>query len=310
VTYYLLAKIGSGLLVLWCISLIAFGLLAMAPGDPARLILSADGSMTPTIEEVAAKRAELNLDRPLWQRYTSWLSQAIHFDFGVSYRTGKPVFPAYAERFPATLQLAGLTLTITLFAAIPLGVLAAFRRGQLADTLLQGLAALGAAAPGFWVALLLILLFAATLRWLPALGKPTMEGVILPALTLALPNIAILARLIRASTLDTLQQSYLVTARAKGRSFHSGFLIHGSPNVFLTIITALMLEVAYLLTGTAVVETVFAYPGVGRLAVDAALVGDIPVLALCVVVAGLIYVLCNWCADLLMVLGDPRICTR
>lgn len=305
----LLARLGGGALVLWLVSLLAFGLLALAPGEPARLLLTAEGVTMPTPEEVAAKRAELRLNDPLPTRYLHWLAGALRGDFGASYRSGRSVWATYSERFPATLMLAGLTLALSLSAALPLGVIAAIRRGSMLDTLLQGVAVLGAAAPGFWVALILMLVFAATLRWLPALGSPTLAGMLLPAITLALPNVAVLARLLRAATLDALGQAYMVTAQAKGHSSRSAVLHHALPNVWPAVVTAITLEAAYLLTGTVIVETVFAYPGVGRLAVDAALIGDMPVLALCVLMAAGIYVIGNGLADLLLMLLDPRVRT-
>ncbi|NTV65257.1 MAG: ABC transporter permease, partial [Oscillochloris sp.] len=149
----LLARLGGGLLVLWLVSLLAFGLLALAPGEPARLLLAAEGVAMPTPELVAAKRAALRLDDPLVPRYLRWLVGALHGDFGASYRSGRAVWATYRERFPATLLLAGLTLALSLAAALPLGVIAALRRGSALDTLLQAVAVLGAAAPGFWVAL-------------------------------------------------------------------------------------------------------------------------------------------------------------
>ncbi len=303
----LLGRALQSLLILWLVSVLTFILLALAPGDPARLVLSATGVDVPTPEMVAAKRTELRLDEPLPTRYVAWLGRALQGDFGVSYRSGEPALALYAGRFPATLLLAGVALTLTLIIAVPLGVVAAARRGSLLDGLLQGIAVLGAAAPGFWVALVLILVFAATWRLLPALGSPTPAGVVLPAVVLALPNIAVVARLIRASTLDALSQLYITTARGKGRSRRGALLVHALPNALVGVLTAVTLELAYLLTGTVVVETVFAYPGVGRLAVDAALVGDLPVVSLCVLVAALVYLLCNWLADLGMVLLDPRL---
>jgi ABC-type dipeptide/oligopeptide/nickel transport system permease component len=305
----LLGRALHSLLILGLVSVLAFALLALAPGDPARLVLSASGVDLPTPELVAAKRAELRLDAPLPARYAAWLGGAVRGDFGVSYRSGQPVWELYAERFPATLLLAGVALALTLVVALPLGIVAAARRGGPLDGLLQGLAVLGAAAPGFWVALVLILVFAATWRVLPALGSPTPAGVLLPAIVLALPNIAIISRLVRAATLDALGQAYITTARGKGRSRRGALLVHALPNALVGVLTAVALELAYLLTGTVVVETVFAYPGVGRLAVDAALVGDLPVVALCVVAAALVYLLCNWLADLGMVLLDPRLRT-
>jgi peptide/nickel transport system permease protein len=302
----MLLRLGSRLLVIWLVSLLAFGLLALAPGDPARLILSASGEI-PSDAEVQAKRAELGLNDPLALRYLNWFGDVLRGDLGQSYRTGKSTWVMYTERFPATLLLAGFALLITLACAIPLGVGAALWRGSFVDHLLQGVAVLGAAAPGFWVALMLILIFAATLRWLPALGSPTLNGMLLPAITLALPNIAVLSRLIRASMLDALNQAYMTTARAKGRSYPAAVVLHALPNVLVTVVTTILLEIAYLLTGTVIIETVFAYPGVGRLAVDAALVGDMPVLTLCILMAALIYMICNWMADLLMVAIDPRV---
>lgn len=303
----LVARAGGGLLVLWLVSVLAFGLMALAPGEPARLLLIAEGVTMPTPELVAAKRAELRLDDPLPVRYMHWLSGALRGDFGTSYRSGRPVWAIYSERFPATLMLAGLTLALSLAVALPLGLIAAIRRGSMLDALLQALAVLGAAAPGFWVALILMLVFAATLRWLPALGSPTLAGMLLPAITLALPNVAVLSRLVRAATLDVLGQPFMVTAQAKGYSSRGAVRRHALPNVWPAVVTAITLEAAYLLTGTVIIETVFAYPGVGRLAVDAALLGDMPVLALCVLMAAGIYVLGNWLADLLMFTLDPRV---
>ncbi|NJO81376.1 MAG: ABC transporter permease [Blastochloris sp.] len=296
-------------LILWLVSVLAFALLAFAPGDPARLALAAGGVDVPTPEMVAAKRAALRLEDPLPTRYFAWLADALRGDFGVSYRSGRPTWDLYAERFPATLLLAGVAVLLTLILALPLGVAAAARRGGGLDNVLQVVAVLGAAAPGFWVALVLILVFAATLRWLPAIGGPTLAGVILPALVLALPNIAIVSRLVRAATLDALGQAYITTALGKGRSRRGALILHALPNALVGVLTAVTLELAYLLTGTVVIETVFAYPGVGRLAVDAALVGDLPVVTLCVLAAAVIYLLCNWLADLGMVLLDPRLRT-
>jgi len=306
----LLGRLGSGMLVLWLVSLLAFGLLALVPGDPARLILNASGVDVPSPGEVAAKRAELGLDRPPHLRYLNWLGGALRGDFGRSYRSARPVHSMYVERLPATILLACLALAISLGVAIPIGALAAIRRGGMLDAVAQVVAVLGAAVPSFWIALVLILIFAATLRWLPALGSPTLPGMILPALVLALPNIAVLSRLMRAATLDALTQEYMVTARAKGHSQRGGLIFHALPNVAVTLITPIALEIASLLTGTVIVETVFAYPGVGRLAVEAALMGDMPVLALCVLGAGSIYVFCNWGADIGMAALDPRVRSR
>lgn len=297
----------SGLLVLWMVSMLAFLIIHLAPGDPARMLLSASGLDAPPAEAVAEKRRELGLDRPLLSQYVSWIGAVVQGDFGVSYRSGKPVWSMYRERLPATLLMAGLALTVSLSIAIPLGLISAIKRHSLLDYTAQFLAVIGAAIPSFWIALVLILVFAAKLRWLPALGSATFKGMMLPAIVLALPNIALTSRLVRATTLDVLDQQYIVTARAKGRSEYGLLFGHALPNIAASLITPISLELAFLLTGTVIIETVFAYPGVGRMAVEAALVGDMPVLGLAVLIAGGIYVIANWCADIGMAALDPRL---
>ncbi len=300
-------RLVSGLIVLWMVSMLAFLIIHAAPGDPARMLLSANGLDAPPAEAVAAKRRELGLDQALFSQYATWMRRIGQGDFGMSYRSGKPVWQMYRERLPATLLMAGLALTLSLSIAIPLGLISAIKRHSILDYAAQLLAVIGAAIPGFWIALVLMLVFAAKLRWLPALGSATFKGMLLPAIILALPNIALTSRLVRATTLDVLNQQYIVTARAKGRSEHGLLFVHALPNIATSLITPISLELAFLLTGTVIIEHVFAYPGVGRMAVEAALVGDMPVLGLAVLIAGGIYVIANWCADLGMAALDPRL---
>ncbi|WP_110515046.1 ABC transporter permease [Herpetosiphon llansteffanensis] len=297
----------SGLIVLWMVSVLAFLIIHAAPGDPARMLLNANGLDAPPVEAVEAKRRELGLDQPLLKQYSNWIGGIVQGNFGNSYHSGKPVWLLYRERLPATLLMAGLALTLSLGIAIPLGLLSAIKRHSLLDHAAQLIAVIGAAIPGFWIALVLILVFAAKLRWLPALGSATFKGMLLPAIILALPNIALTSRLVRATTLDVLNQQYIVTARAKGRSEHGLLFAHALPNVAASLITPISLEIAFLLTGTVIIEHVFAYPGIGRMAVEAALIGDMPVLGLAVLIAGGIYVIANWCADLGMAALDPRL---
>jgi peptide/nickel transport system permease protein len=291
---------------LWLVSVLAFGLLVATPGDPARMILSASGLDLPTQPEVDAKRRELGLDLPLAQRYAHWLAGAVRGDFGRSYRTARPVTAMYWERLPATLALALLALALTLAIALPVGVVAAYH-GRVGEAVLQGVVLFGGAVPGFWLSLLLILLFAATLRWLPALGSPTPHGMVMPAVALALPHVAVLARLARAAMRDAIATDAFRTARAKGNSRARAALRHALPHVFVSVLAVLGLEAAYLITGAAVLESVFAYPGVGRLAVDAALVGDLPVLAFCVLMASVVYGVCSLLADIAATRIDPRL---
>lgn len=304
---YIARRLLTGLSVLFTVSLLAFSLNALTPGDPAALLLQASG-MNPVLEDARlAKRAELRLDDPLPLRYLDWLGKAVRGDLGYSFRYYQPVTTLYLERLPATFTLAAVAMLISMLIALPLGMLAAYRRGGLLDSLAQVIAVLGAAVPSFWLALVGIFLFAATLRWLPSFGSLTPQGIIMPALVLALPNIAVLTRLTRAAVLDILGQEFVVVARAKGLHDHHIAAGHVLPNGLVPIVTVFSLESAHLLTGAAVVETVFAWPGVGAMVVDAALLGDIPLLVGFAVFAGITFVIANLIADLLVATLDPRI---
>lgn len=297
----------SGLGVLFIVSLLAFGLQAMTPGDPATLTLQAQGLDPITPADVSKQRALMRLDDPLPVRYANWLTHAVQGDLGNSFRSNEPVTQMLAERFPATLALAVVAALISLVVAVPLGAIAAYRRGKLTDNAVQMLVVLGAAAPGFWIALVLILIFAATLKWLPAFGSLTPPGIILPGVVLALPNISLLTRLTRASILDSKNQEFVRVAQAKGLSGLVVTVRHVLPNAVVPILTVFSLEVAYLMTGSAVIENIFAWPGIGRMAVDAALYSDIPVLVAFIVTAALIFVLINLVTDLVIFAVDPRI---
>jgi peptide/nickel transport system permease protein len=304
---YVTNRLLSGLLMLFVVSLLAFGLNALTPGDPARLLLQASGADPISPQELATKRAEMRLDEPLPVRYADWLARAVQGDLGYSYRSYRPVTELYLERLPTTLALTALTACIIIGVALPLGMLAAYRRGSVFDALAQILVVAGAALPGFWVALMLIFIFAATLKWLPAFGSLTPQGLIMPAVVLALPNIAILTRLTRSAVLDTLSQDYVNVARAKGLSEKRLAWRHTLPNALVPVVTIFGLEVAYLMTGAAIVEYVFALPGIGKMAVDAALVGDIPVLVGFALAAGLTYFVINLLVDMAIAALDPRL---
>lgn len=303
---YLVDRLLGALAVIFVVSVLAFGLQAAAKQDPARLLLQASGVNPAPEEAVRAKRAELRLDNPLPARYLDWLARAARGDFGRSFRSYQPVTDLYLGRLPATAALAAAATLISVTVALPLATLAAYRRGGLIDGLAQIVVVLGAAVPGFWAALVAIFVFAARLRWLPAFGSPTPKGIVLPALVLALPNIAILTRLIRAALLDVLGQDFVAVARAKGLSTAAIARRHVLPNVTTPVLTILGLEAAGLLTGGAVVEYVFAWPGIGKLAVDAALLGDVPVIVGFAVAAGLVFVLFNLVVDLAAAAFDPR----
>ena len=293
--------------LLWVVSVLAFGLYALTPGDPARLLIEASGTQPAPEEQVRAKRAEMGLDDPLPARYLAWLGGAVRGDLGRSFRSYKPVTEVIGERVPATALLALTALTISAGVGIPLGLLAACRRGTLADGAASLVAVLGAAVPGFWMALLCMLIFSATLGWLPTFGSPTPQGIILPAFVLSLPYVAMLTRLTRATVLDILGLDFVTVARSKGLSRGVVVWRHVVPNALIPLLTVLGLELAQLLTGAVVVEHVFAWPGVGKIAIDAVLLGDIPVVVGFAVLAGLVFALVNLLVDLTLGIVDPRI---
>lgn len=304
---YLLGRLLAALPVLFVISLIGFGLEVITPGNTAELLLRAEGVEAITPEAIAQRRAELHLDDPLPVRYWDWLAGAARGDLGRSFRSYSPVTQLYGGRIGNTLLLAGCAVILSALVAVPLGIFAAYRRGRAADALAQLVALAGAAAPGFWIAFVLVYFFAVRLRWLPVFGTPTPRGIILPAVVLALANIALLTRITRATVLEILGQDYVRVARAKGLPARLILRRHVLTNALTPLLTVIGLEAAQLMTGAAVVEYVFAWPGIGKLAVDAALVRDTPVVVGFAVAAGLIYVVANLIVDLAVAAFDPRI---
>lgn len=304
---YLLGRLLAALPVLLVISLIGFGLEADSPGNTAELLLRAEGIEAITPEAIAQRRAELGLDRPLPVRYLDWLAGAVRGDLGRSFRTYTPVTQLYTQRIGNTLLLAITAVVLSALIAVPLGIFAAYHRGKLADALAQIIALAGAAAPGFWIAFVLVYFFAVRLRWLPVFGTPTPKGIILPAIVLAFANTALLTRITRATILEILGRDFVRVARAKGLRSWMVLRRHVLTNARPPTLMVIGLEAAGLMTGAAVVEYVFAWPDIGKLAVDSALVRDTPVVVGFAVCAGLIYVVVNLCVDLVVVAFDPRI---
>lgn len=303
---YLATRLLAAVPVMLVISLLAFGLQDLAPGDPARILVEASGLNPAPPEAVAAKRAELGLDRPLPERYLLWLAHALRGDFGRSFRSYRPVATLYRERLPATAALAATAGALAAVVALPLGTFAAYYRGRAMDAVAQVVAVVGAAVPGFWLALLLMFLLAVKLRLLPAFGSLTPKGIVMPAIVLAIQNVALLTRLTRAAMLDVLSLEFVTVARAKGLREWTVARRHVLPNVLVPVLTVLGLEVAGLMTGAVVVEYVFAWPGIGKMVVDATLLRDVPVVTGFAVAAGLVFVLANLTVDVAVAAVDPR----
>ena len=293
---------------LWVgISLIAFILASLAPGDPARMSAQELAGRPPTPEEVAAERERLGLNAPFPVRYVHWLGNAVQGDFGFSYRSGEPVTAALLQRLPSTLQLAAAATLLAVALALPLGVLGAIRRNSPADHLTRAVAMAGASMPSYWLAYLLILVFAVRLHWLPVSGRGGWQHLVLPAVALGLGSAAVLMRLTRAELLETLNQDYVQTGRAKGLSESRVVTGHALRNALIPVVTMTGIQFGTLLGGAAIVETVFAWPGIGKFLVDSISARDYPVIQGFVIVAGTIFLLINLAVDVAYAWLDPRI---
>lgn len=299
------------ILTLIAVSLLVFAVMALLPGDPAAIMLGT--SATP--ETLAALRQAMGLDQPLIIRYGQWLAGALTGDLGNSYTYGVPVAGLIVERLAVTLPLAILAILLSIAIAMPLGVAAAARRGGFFDVVATLFSQMSIAVPGFWVALLLILLFSTALGWMPAGGfpgwgnglGPALRALILPAVALALPQAGVLTRVTRSAVLDTLHEDFARTAVAKGLSRGNVLWHHVVPNALVPVLTILGLQFTFLVAGAVLIENVFNLPGLGRLAYQALSQRDIIVMQDVVLFfAGLVIVM-NFLVDLSYLVIDPRL---
>ena len=299
----LFGRLGATLVVMLGVSTLVFLLLHLVPGDPVEAMLGE--SARPA--DLAALRAHLGLDRPLSVQYLDYLAGLTRLDLGQSLTDQRPVADMIAERFPATLQLTLAALTLAVLIALPLGVLAARHQGGPLDSAAMGFSVLGMAVPNFWLGPMLILVFSLWLGWTPVSGREGWNSLILPALTLGTGLAALLARMVRASLLEVLGEDYIRTARAKGLNESAVLWRHALRNAALPILTLLGLQLGGLLGGAVITETVFSWPGIGSLLVDAIKARDYPVVQGCVLLISLIYVCVNTLTDVLYLWIDPRI---
>lgn len=298
--------------VLFVVSALVFALMRLIPGDPAQVLLGFENTDP---EQLAAVRRDLGLDRPITVQFVRWLGRLVRGDLGTSARTGRPIVALLAEALPFTLELAVYGLVLAVLIAIPMGTLAGTTTSRLADAGMQTLTLLGLSLPAFWVGSLFILLFSVHLRWFPVLSFPALWrapaanlwGFFLPALTLALPNAAAIARMVRASMIAVRREEYVKVARAKGLTEFLVVRRHMLKNALIPVVTLIGIIAGYLLGGSIVVEQVFAIPGVGRMGLQAIVQRDYPVLQAVVLLVTFIFVLINLLVDLLYVFLDPRI---
>jgi len=291
--------------VLLGVSLIVFVLLHLGNGDPALDYLRLS-QIPPTDAALAEARQALGLDRPLPEQYLTWIWNALHLDFGISYITGRPVLDDLLYYLPATLQLGGLALLATLAFSIPLGLIAARWQGKWPDQVVRVVTFIGVSMPNFWLAFLLIALLSLWLGWLPPMGRGDAAHLIMPVLAIALMSMSINARLLRASLLDVRQHRHVFYARARGLNERRVWRDHILRNAWMPLVTATGMHIGELLGGALVIETIFAWPGVGRFAVSAVLNRDFPVMQCFTLLLTTLLVLCNLVVDICYAWLDPR----
>ncbi|MFC0282287.1 nickel ABC transporter permease subunit NikB [Camelimonas abortus] len=292
--------------VLLAVSAVIFLLLRLAPSDPAMDYLRLSRT-PPTPEALAAARSLLGLDQPMLAQYGDWLWRALRLDFGSSWALQRPVLPDMLARLPATLELAGLSLLITLAVSLPLGAWAARRRDGLPDHLVRLIAFIGVSAPNFWVGFLLVAVFSAQLGWLPSMGRGDWRHAVLPALAVSLMSVAVNARLLRASLLECAGQRHVAYARLRGLPERQVERAHILRNALTPVVTSIGLHAGELFGGALVIESIFAWPGIGRYAVTAIYNRDYPVIQCFILMMATIFVICNLIADLISAWVDPRI---
>jgi ABC-type dipeptide/oligopeptide/nickel transport system permease component len=289
--------------VLAGVATLVFSLIHLVPGDPVEAMLGESASR----EDAANLRHQLGLDRPLSVQYAAFIRGAITGDLGHSLRTGQSVAAAIAERMPATIELAFAAMLFAVLVAVPFGIVAAARGGTAVDHVATAFALVGISVPSFWLGPILALVFAVELGWLPVSGRGTVAHLVLPAMTLGAPLAAVLTRMTRASLLGELREMYVLAARGRGLSRARVVLRHAFRNSLVPLVTIVGLQFGAVLTGAVITETIFAWPGVGRLLIQSITFRDYPLVQGCILLIAVTYVSVNLVTDLVYGFLDPRI---
>jgi peptide/nickel transport system permease protein len=300
---YLARRLALTIPVLLGVATLVFSLIHLIPGDPAQVIL---GEAAPEAD-VAQLRRQLGLDRPLVDQYVAFLGGLVRADLGTSLRTGTPVTGQILERIPATFELAAAAIIVALGIALPLGIVAAVWRGSIVDHAAMTLSLTGICLPNFWLGPLLAIVFAVELGWLPVSGRGGIEHLVLPAVSLGAALAAVLARMTRAALVEELQEPYVLAARARGASRARAVLRHAFQNSLIPVVTLVGLQCGAVLTGAVITETIFAWPGIGRLLIQSIGFRDYPLVQGCILLIAVTYVAMNLVTDLVYVVLDPRI---
>jgi peptide/nickel transport system permease protein len=300
---YLVRRLWQSAVTLVGVSILVFVILRVIPGDPAKMLLP-EGAPQAAVE---ALNRHLGLREPLWIQYGLFLRSVVQGDFGQSFQYRSPALRVVIERVPATVQLTLTAMALTVLAGVPLGVLAAVRQRTGWDYASTVLAVLGQSLPNFWLGIMLALLFGVTLRWLPTSGFGGWPSLVLPSITLAAFPTALVARLTRSSLIEILGQEYIRTGRAKGLGEPRVVLRHALRNAMIPLLTVLGLQIGTLLGGAVITESIFAWPGMGKLVVDAIFFRDFPVVQTILILSATIFVVINLLVDVLYTVLDPRI---
>jgi len=300
---YILRRVAQSALTLLGVSVLVFVILRVLPGDPARMLLP-DGAPETAVAEL---NRQLGLREPLIVQYGLFVRSVAHGDFGQSFQYRAPALRVVLERLPATVQLTAAAMLLTIAAGVSLGIVTAVLRGTRYDVAGTILAVLGQSLPNFWLGIMLILLFGVALRWLPTSGFASWTSLVLPAVTLAAFPTALVARLTRSSMLEILNRDYVRTGRAKGLTEPSVVLRHALRNAAIPVLTVIGLQIGSLLGGAVITESVFAWPGMGKLIVDAIFFRDFPVVQTVLILSATVFVAINLLVDLLYTVIDPRL---
>lgn len=287
-------------------TLLVFLILSMAPGDPAKVILGVEA----TPEQVEELREEMGLNDPVLVQYVRYMFNLCKGDMGTSYKTGKPVTVEIGARLPHTIRLSFVAILVSIVLAVPLGIIAAIKQNTLFDAVAMFISLVGTSMPVFWLGMLLILLFSLKLGWFPVFGADEPSSIVLPSLALGLLSMASIARTTRSSMLEVIRQDYIRTARSKGLSEKVVIRKHALKNAMIPMITIIGLQIGMLLAGSILTETVFAWPGIGRLMIQSILNRDTPTILGCIIVFSVSFSIVNLFVDLIYGFVDPRMKTQ
>ena len=300
---YIIKKVLQGVVMVIAVSVLVFSMLHLMPGDPIDLMVDRKVPLA----KREAMRAEYGLDKPLPVQYINWAKGILHGDLGTSIRTKKPVSALFADRLPATLKLTGISLLLELLIALPLGLLSAYRKGSIFDRIVMGSSLFFAAIPSFWIAVMLILIFSVTLKLLPISGFEGMQYYVLPVASMVLGAIAATIRMTKNEVLDVMREKYVLTAYAKGLTKRTVLVKHVLRNALILVITLVLMNVPWLISGAVIIESIFVIPGMGALLTNSILNQDFAVVQGVVLLIAVLTVICNLLSDIINAILDPRI---